>query len=108
MKELKDFLQEIGIDPNTPVGNYLLIDLIELYLNSQNYWWVVGNSQINRSDLKDKDKCSEALDESLENLFSKVKEFAMVWIHEDPKMIIDNNLNIRTELRVLDTRTNKL
>ena len=69
-------------------------------------YWVTGVSRIDYSDLEDKEKIEKAIDESINDLANRLREFVTVQLFEDNNKldVFNRDVIVRTEVRIFDTR----
>ena len=69
-------------------------------------YWVTGISRIDYSDLEDKEKIEKAIDESINDLANRLREFVTVQLFEDNNKldVFNRDVIVRTEVRIFDTR----
>ena len=70
--------------------------------------WVGGLSKMNYSDIKNKEKIGEAIDEAIKDLSDNLREFVTVRIFETAEAVQDGKVLVRAEIRVFDGADKKI
>ena len=65
--------------------------------------WVGGISKMNYSDIKNKEKIEEAIDEAIKDLSKNLREFATVRMFETAELFQDGKVIVRAEIRVFES-----
>lgn len=72
--------------------------------------WVGGISEMNYSDIKNKEKIEKAIDEAIKDLSERLREFVAIRIFEPSikEDFLDGKLIVRAEIRVFDDSDKKI